>query len=90
MIHEILKMGDPRLHQVARPVEAFATPELHRLIEDMFETMQHVGGVGLAAPQIGNDRQLVIFGFEKQRALSRRAGGAAHCIAQPDDRAVVG
>lgn len=64
MIHEILKMGDPRLFQAARPVEAFDTPELHRLVQDMFETMHHAGGVGLAAPQIGLDRQLVIFGFE--------------------------
>jgi peptide deformylase len=39
--------------------------ELQQLIDDMFETMRHVGGVGLAAPQIGIDLQLVIFGFER-------------------------
>jgi len=55
MIHEILKMGDPRLLRVAKPVEAFDTPQLHALIADMFETMQAAGGVGLAAPQIGVD-----------------------------------
>jgi peptide deformylase len=64
MIHAILRMGDARLLRVAKPVEAFDTPELHALIADMFETMQAAGGVGLAAPQIGVDLQLVIFGFE--------------------------
>ncbi|WP_166359864.1 peptide deformylase [Pseudomonas akapageensis] len=66
MIHEILKMGDERLLRIAPPVPQalFGTEELDRLIADMFETMEHVGGVGLAAPQIGIDLQLVIFGFE--------------------------
>jgi peptide deformylase len=64
MIHPILKMGDPRLLLVAKPVEAFGTTELDTLIADMFETMHAAGGVGLAAPQIGVDLQLVIFGFE--------------------------
>ena len=65
MIREILKMGDARLLRVAKPVEAFDTPELHALIADMFDTMHAAGGVGLAAPQIGIDLQLVIFGFEQ-------------------------
>lgn len=67
MIHEILKMGDERLLRIAPPVpEAmFGSRELNALIEDMFETMRSVGGVGLAAPQIGVDLQLVIFGFER-------------------------
>ncbi|WQG56916.1 peptide deformylase [Pseudomonas sp. RTB3] len=66
MIRDILKMGDERLLRIAPPVpEAlFGTPELEALIADMFETMDSVGGVGLAAPQIGIDLQLVIFGFE--------------------------
>jgi len=64
-VHEILKMGDPRLLRVAQPVPAFDTPELHALIADMFDTMEAAGGVGLAAPQIGVDLQLVIFGFER-------------------------
>ena len=62
-IHAILKMGDPRLLRVAPPVERFATPELRTLVDDMFETMRAVNGAGLAAPQIGVDLQLVIFGF---------------------------
>ncbi|AKQ57136.1 peptide deformylase [Bordetella hinzii] len=65
MIHPILKMGDPRLLRVAAPVEDFGSPALGQLIEDMFETMIHAKGVGLAAPQIGVDLQLVIFGFER-------------------------
>lgn len=63
MVHDILKMGDPRLLRVAKPVEQFDTPELHALIADMFETMEAANGVSLAAPQIGVDLQLVIFGF---------------------------
>jgi len=63
MIHDILRMGDPRLLRVAQPVEAFDTPELHALIADLFETMHHASGAGLAAPQIGVDRRVVIFGF---------------------------
>ncbi|WP_338488065.1 peptide deformylase [Pseudomonas trivialis] len=66
MIRDILKMGDERLLRIAAPVppEMFDSPELWQLIDDMFQTMEHVGGVGLAAPQIGVDLQLVIFGFE--------------------------
>ena len=64
MIHEILKMGDPRLLRVAAPIEHFDTPQLRELIADLFETMHDAGGVGLAAPQIGVDLQLVIFGFD--------------------------
>ena len=63
-VHAILKMGDPRLLRIARPVERFGTAELQALVGDMFETMHAVHGAGLAAPQIGVDRQLVIFGFK--------------------------
>jgi peptide deformylase len=64
-VREILKMGDPRLLRVAPPVTAFDTPELHTLVADMFETMAAAQGAGLAAPQIGVDLQLVIFGFDR-------------------------
>jgi len=63
-VREILKMGDPRLLRVAQPVREFGTRELRVLIDDMFDTMAAARGVGLAAPQIGEDLQLVIFGFE--------------------------
>jgi peptide deformylase len=62
-IREILKMGDPRLLRIAESVTEFDTPELHALIADMFDTMRAANGVGLAAPQIGVNLQLVIFGF---------------------------
>lgn len=61
-IREILKMGDARLLRVAQPVVAFDTDALHLLVSDMFDTMQAAEGAGLAAPQIGVDLQLVIFG----------------------------
>lgn len=64
-IRPILKMGDPLLFEEARRVVVFDTPELHTLIQDMIETMQSADGAGLAAPQIGEGIQLVIFGFEK-------------------------
>lgn len=64
MLKPVLKMGDPRLLQQARPVDRFNTPELHALIADMEETMHQLDGAGLAAPQIGVDLRVVIFGFE--------------------------
>ncbi|WP_374327737.1 peptide deformylase [Azonexus sp.] len=63
-VRKILRMGDPLLWEVARPVTAFGTPMLRQLIDDMFETMRAAGGVGIAAPQIGESLQVVIFGFE--------------------------
>jgi peptide deformylase len=66
-VREILKMGDPRLLRVAQPVRAFDTPELHVLVDDLFETMHAVNGAGLAAPQIGVDLALVIFGFKQNQ-----------------------
>ena len=63
-IREIIKMGDPRLHRLTQPVSAFDTDEIHRLISNMFDTMHAVNGAGLAAPQIGVDVQLVIFGTD--------------------------
>lgn len=62
-VHQILKMGDARLLRVAQPVAAFDTPELHALVADLFDTMAAARGAGLAAPQIGVDLQLVVFGF---------------------------
>ncbi len=62
MIRPILRMGDPRLLQIAQPVEAFDTPELHALIADMRETMLAADGAGLAAPQIGVPLRAVLFG----------------------------
>jgi peptide deformylase len=63
-IREVLKMGDPRLLAVAEPVVEFGTPELGLLLADMQDTMRHLSGAGLAAPQIGIGLRVVIFGFE--------------------------
>ncbi|ROZ68569.1 peptide deformylase [Ramlibacter sp. WS9] len=63
-VREILKMGDARLLRVALPVPRFDTDEIHLLVSDMFDTMRAVDGAGLAAPQIGVDLQLVIFGTD--------------------------
>jgi peptide deformylase len=61
-IRPVLRMGDPRLLRVARRVESLNTPELETLLTDMHDTMRALDGAGLAAPQIGVDLQVVIFG----------------------------
>ena len=61
-VHTILRMGDPRLLRQAKPVNAFDTPELHQLVSDLKDTMAAADGAGLAAPQIGVDLQVVVFG----------------------------
>ena len=63
MIREVLRMGDERLLRKAREVDRFDTRDLHGLIADMFETMRSLDGAGLAAPQIGVELRVVIFGF---------------------------
>ncbi len=63
-VREILKMGDPRLLRVAQPVTGFDTDALHLLVLDMVDTMAAANGAGLAAPQIGVDLQVVIFGTD--------------------------
>ena len=64
MIREILKMGDPRLLAIARPVEDIGDPALKDITADLYETMRAANGVGLAAPQVGIGLRLMIFGFE--------------------------
>lgn len=64
-IRTLLRMGDSRLLETARPVDDVYDPAVRELIEDMFDTMRSAGGVGLAAPQIGVGLQVVIFGFER-------------------------
>ncbi len=64
MIRPVLRMGDPRLLEVSRPVEKFGTAELAALLKDMRDTMAHLNGAGLAAPQIGVLQRVVIFGVE--------------------------
>ena len=64
-VREILKMGDARLLRVAQPVTTFNTPELRALLQDLNDTMHAANGAGLAAPQIGVDLQVVVFGSGK-------------------------
>lgn len=62
MIRPILRMGDPRLLRVAEPVRELDTPELHALVADLVDTMAAASGAGLAAPQIGVNARVVVFG----------------------------
>ena len=62
MIREVLRMGDPRLLQRSQEISEFGTPELQALLQDMRDTMAHLNGAGLAAPQIGVGLRVVIFG----------------------------
>jgi len=72
-VRDILKMGDPRLLRVAQPVTAFDSDALHLLITDLLDTMRAANGAGLAAPQIGVDMQVVIFGsFERNPRYPER------------------
>jgi peptide deformylase len=66
-VRQVLKMGDARLLRVAQPVTVFGTEALNAFVVDLFDTMRATGGVGLAAPQIGVDLQLVVFGFERSQ-----------------------
>jgi len=61
-VREILKMGDPRLLRQAQEVKAFDSDALHLLVLDLLDTMHAANGAGLAAPQIGVDLQVVVFG----------------------------
>ena len=63
-IRPVLRMGDPRLLEISRPVERFDTAELHQLIADLQDTMRSLNGAGLAAPQIGVGLRVVIFGVD--------------------------
>ena len=64
-IRPVLRMGDPRLLERSRPVERFDTPDLHALLLDMHDTMDALDGAGLAAPQIGEQLRVVIFGMAR-------------------------
>jgi peptide deformylase len=64
MIREVLRMGDPRLWQKSLPVDDFDSEDLKILLRDMRDTMAHLNGAGLAAPQIGVPLRVVIFGVK--------------------------
>ena len=60
MIYPIVKYGQPVLEAKAADITVFDTPELHKLVEDMFESMYAAKGVGLAAPQIGISKRIAV------------------------------
>ena len=62
MIRPVLRMGNPMLLEKSFPVERFGSAELAELLRDMRDTMAHLNGAGLAAPQIGVLQRVVIFG----------------------------
>jgi peptide deformylase len=64
MIRSVLRMGDPRLWEKSSPLQSFNSPELDELLQDMRDTMAHLNGAGLAAPQIGVPLRVVIFGVK--------------------------
>ncbi len=66
-VRQILKMGDARLLRIAKPVEQFDSAELHALIADLSDTMAAANGAGIAAPQIGVDLAVVLFGFDRNQ-----------------------
>lgn len=65
MIRPVLKMGEELLLEKAMPVKAFGTPELRRLVVDMWDTMDVEGGIGIAAPQVGVSLQVICFGTKE-------------------------
>ena len=70
-LRPILRLGDPRLREVAAPVAVFDTPELHELVRDMIDTMEAADGAGLAAVQIGVPQRVVIFGVDSNPRYPR-------------------
>jgi peptide deformylase len=64
-VKPLIKMGNPLLYQIAQPIIEFNTLELTQLIKDLYDTMDATSGVGIAAPQIGVNKQVIVFGFEK-------------------------
>ena len=95
---QIRKIGDDVLRKVCRPVEEI-TPRIHTLLDDMVETMRHAEGVGLAAPQVGILRRIVVIEVEEGEVLElinprivATAGeqeGAEGCLSVPGRRGVV-
>ena len=91
-ILDIRVLGDPVLRQATTPVAAM-TEELHRLIADMFDTMHHARGIGLAAPQVGRTERLAVVEIDEQRLVlinpevierAGKAKGEEGCLSIPD------
>ena len=63
-VEDVLKMGNPKLFEKSKPVTHFNTAELYAVIKDLKDTMNHYHGAGLAAPQIGYQQRIMVFGFD--------------------------
>lgn len=83
MIRPVLKMGEELLLEKAMPVKAFGTPELRRLVVDMWDTMDVEGGIGIAAPQVGVSLQVICFGTKESERLRAHAGFREPCSSIP-------
>lgn len=83
-VRPVIRIGDPRLLQVAAPVEDFGSRELHELLRDMFDTMEARNGAGLAAPQIGVLRRVVIFGVQANPRYPHVAPVPATVLINPE------
>ena len=70
-VRTVIRMGHPVLRCVAEPVTRFDTPELHALVEDLWETMHASGGIGIAAPQIAVAKRVVVFGLDERDGTAR-------------------
>ena len=92
-ILDIRVLGDPILRQATTPVTEI-TDEIQRLIDDMFQTMHHARGIGLAAPQVGrteriavvdvDDQPLVLINPQVVEPSSGKAKGEEGCLSIPD------
>ncbi|PZR52611.1 peptide deformylase [Xylanimonas oleitrophica] len=79
----ITEIGEPVLHTPARPVTEFSTPELARLIDDMFTTMDVAEGVGLAAPQVGVDLRVFVYDLTDEEG-DRHVGHVVNPVLETD------
>jgi peptide deformylase len=90
-ILDIRVLGDPVLRQATTPVET-VSDELRQLVTDMFATMYHARGIGLAAPQVGRSERLTVIDVDQPMVLlnpivmsaSGRAKGEEGCLSIPD------
>ena len=80
-------MGDPRLRQVSEPIPVteIRSKEIKKLIRDMFDSMEEAGGLGLAAPQIGVMKRIVVVGFDRSdRYPDLEDGIEKHILINPE------
>jgi peptide deformylase len=77
-IKTILKMGDPKLLEQSEPIIGLPSGEIDQIIVDLLDTMEANNGAGLAAPQIGILKQIVIFGLKDTEVTNERYPNTDH------------